>query len=100
MSSLQEITARRAMLVEQAARQRVELGAVYGNFQRPAAWVDKGYAVAKTIKSHPGVALGAAAMLAAVLVKRGSLGQLAGIAVKVARVAVPVARFWLARRNR
>ncbi len=99
MSSLEQIAARRAALIERAAHQRAALGECYRQFERPAALFDKGYAVARKIKSHPGVAMGATAALAAILLKRGMLGSLADVAVKAARFVMPVARFWLARRK-
>jgi len=99
MSSLEQLAARRAALIERAAYQRTELGAVCSQFQRPAAIFDKGYAVACKIKSHPGIAMGAAAALAAILLKSGTLGSLAGVAAKAARFVVPLARFWLARNK-
>lgn len=97
MSNLQQIATRRAALIERAAQQRAELGAICGQFQRPAAMFDKGYAMACGIKSHPGLALGATALLALVLIKRGA-GKMAEFAVKIAKFAVPVARFWLLRK--
>lgn len=99
MNNLQQIVARRAALIERSTRQRAELETVCSRFQRPAAMFDKGYAMARKVKSHPGIMLGAAALLALVLAKRGALGTLAGAAVKVAKVAVPVVRFWWARRK-
>lgn len=98
MSNLQQIATRRAALIERAAQQRAELGAICGQFQRPAAMFDKGYAMASGIKSHPGLALGATALLALVLIKRGAIGKVAEFAVKIAKFAVPVARFWLLRK--
>jgi len=100
MSSLEQIAARRAALIERAAHQRAELGAVCSQLQRPVAIFDKGYAVACKIKSHPGVVMGATAALALILIKRGALGTLADVAVRAARFAMPVARFWLARKNK
>lgn len=98
MSELEQIAERRRALIERAALQRSELGDVYRRFQHPAALFDKGYAMACRIKSHPGIALGAAAVLVLVLIKRGALGKLAGVAVKTARFVVPIARFWLSRK--
>lgn len=99
MSSLEQIAARRAALIERAAHQRAELGAVCSRFQRPAALFDKGYALAGKVKSHPGIAIGATAALSLILLKRGTLGSLVGIAAKAARYAMPMARFWLARKK-
>jgi hypothetical protein len=98
MSNLQQIVAHRTALVEKAARQRAELGAVCSQFQRPAAIFDKGYAVASKIQSHPGIVMGATAALALVLIKRGVLGKLVGVAAKAASFAMPVVRFWLSRK--
>lgn len=98
MNNQQQIVARRNALIEQAARQRAELSAVCSQFQRPAALFDKGYAVAGKIKSHPGIALGATAALAVILVKRGLLGKLVGVATQAARYALPVVRFWWTRK--
>jgi hypothetical protein len=94
MSNLQQIAARRAALIEKAAHQRAELGALCRQFHRPAAMFDKGCAMACRIKSHPGLVIGATAVLALILIKRGAVGKLAGVAVKVAKFAVPVARVW------
>ncbi len=98
MNNLQQIAARRAALIAQAARQRAELGALCGQLQRPAALFDKGYAVASRIKSHPGIALGATAALAIILIKRGVLGKLAGVATQAVRFASPALRFWWSRK--
>lgn len=98
MNNLQQIVARRNALIEQAARQRAELSAICSQFQRPAALFDKGYAVAGKIKSHPGIALGATAALAVVLVRRGMLGKLVSVAAKTARFALPAVRFWWSRK--
>jgi hypothetical protein len=94
MSNLQQIAARRAALIDRAAHQRAELGDACSQFQRPAAMFDKGYAMARRIKSHPVLAIGAVAVLTLVLIKRGAVGRLTGVAVKAVQFAVPVARFW------
>ena len=99
MSSLEQIAARRAALIERAAHQRAEFAVACSQLQRPAAIFDKGYAVACRIKSHPSIAMGATAVLALILIRRGALGALAGVAVKAARFVMPVARFWLARKK-
>jgi hypothetical protein len=99
MNSLQQIAIRRATLIKRAAQERAELGAVCGQFQRPVALFDKGYAIASKIKEHPGIAMGATAALSLILLKRGTLGSLIGVATKAAKFAMPVARFWLARKR-
>ena len=98
MSNLEQIAARRAALIERAAHQRDQLGAVCSQFQRPAAIFDKSYAMACRIKSHPGIAIGATSVLALVLIRRGAIGKLASVAVKAAKFVVPFARFWLSRK--
>lgn len=97
-NKLDKIAARRVVLIERAAHQRAELEALCVKFKQPAALFDKGYAVASKVRAHPGIAMGAATVLALILIKRGLIGKLAGFAVKTARVAVPVARFWLSRK--
>lgn len=96
MNKLERIAARRAALIERAALQRAELGAAYGRFQRPAAFFDKGYAIARGIKSHSGIVIGAAAAL--VLVRPRAIGKLAGCFMKAAKFAMPVVQFWLSRK--
>lgn len=99
MNSLQQIAVKRATLIKRAAQEREELGAVCGQFQRPVALIDKGYAIASKIKEHPGIAMGATAALSLILFKRGALGSLVGVAAKAAKYAMPMARFWLARKK-
>jgi hypothetical protein len=99
MNSLQQIAVRRATLIKRAAQERAELGAVCGQFRRPVALFDKGYAIASKIKEHPGIAMGATAALSLILLKRGTLGSLVGIAAKAVKYAMPMARFWLARKK-
>lgn len=96
MNKLEQITARRTALIERAAQQRAELAAVYNQLQRPAAIFDKGYAVARGIKSHAGIAIGAAAAL--VLARPHVIGKVAGGVMKAAKFAMPVVQFWLSRK--
>jgi hypothetical protein len=98
MSNPEQIAAQRAALIERIAFQRAELGAIYSQFQRPAAIFDKGYALACGIKSHPGIAIGASAVLALALIKRGVIGKLACVSAMTAKFVVPIARFWLSRK--
>lgn len=99
MNSLQQIAIRRAALIKRAAQERAELGAACGQFQRPVVLFDKGYTIARKIREHPGIAIGATAALSLVLLKRGALGSLGGIATRVVKYAMPMARFWLARKK-
>lgn len=96
MNNLEQIAARRAALIEQAAHQRAELGAVYSQFQRPAAIFDKGYAIARGIKAHSGLVIGAVATL--VLIRPGAIGKLARYVMTAARFATPVMQSWLTRK--
>lgn len=96
MNNLELIAARRAALIEQAACQRAELGAVYSQFQRPAAIFDKGYAMARAVKAHSGLAVGAAAAL--LLFRPGSVGKLARFVMKAAKFVTPVMQLWLSRK--
>ena len=98
MNNLEQIVARRAALVQQAAHQRAQLGAVFSQFQRPATIFDQGYAVARKIKSHPGVAMGTVALLALVLIKQGLIGKVAAMALNVAKFVAPVGRVFLSRK--
>lgn len=96
MNKLDLIAARRADLIERAARQRAELGAVYSRFQHPAAIFDKGYAIARGVKSHSGIVIGAAAAL--ILVRPRAIGKLTGIVMKAVKFAAPVVQLWLSRK--
>jgi len=44
--------------------------------------------MARSIKSHPGIAIGATFLLGLVVIRRGAIGKLAGVAVKAARFAL------------
>lgn len=97
MNNLQQIVTRRAALVQQAEHQRAELGAVLSQFQRPAAIFDQGYALARKIKSHPGVAMGTVALLLLVLIKQGLISKVAAIVLNAAKLVAPVGRVFLSR---
>lgn len=59
---LTEITRRRATLVAQAAAQRDELGRLLQPWQAPLAFVDRGIALARRVRTHP-LALAVGALL-------------------------------------
>lgn len=96
MNNLERIMAKRAALIAQAAAQRADLAVVYGQFQRPAAILDKGYAIARGIKAHSGLVIGAAATL--MLFRPGSIGKLARYAMRAASFATPMMQSWLSRK--
>ena len=54
---------RREWLVSQAAAQRSEVAYIASDLQKSVRWVDIGFAVGKTLRSHPVLAVAGASLL-------------------------------------
>ncbi|CAG0953449.1 hypothetical protein MTYP_00321 [Methylophilaceae bacterium] len=83
-----KVSARRALLLQRIAQQRAELGLWSQSLEPAAKILDSAYAVARLIKLHPKLALGAAIMTFIVMRKY----------LPVARISVAMmtaAKWWL-----
>ncbi|HEY3327762.1 MAG TPA: YqjK family protein [Novimethylophilus sp.] len=98
MSRLQQLAARRAVLIERAARQRAELGECLHRLERPAGIFDKGYALARAVRSHPAIALSTAMAAIFLLRKHLAVGRFAGAALSAAKMGMSLAK-WLPSRK-
>jgi hypothetical protein len=98
MSNLEQIRARRAVLINRGVRQRAELGELCGQWERPAGLIDKGYALARSVRLHPRLALTLGLAAVFLLRKHISIGRIAGIALTTARLGKPLERILLSRK--
>lgn len=69
MSRLQQLAERRAMLVERLAYERLELGRQFRELEQRSDYVNRGYSIAQTVRSHPKLAA-ASGVAAMYLLKR------------------------------
>jgi len=92
MNRLQQLAERRAVLVDQAARQRAELEVWYRSLERPMGLFDKGYALARGVCSHKImlVMAGTAAMF--FLRKKPAFVMLAGPLVAAVRYGMSLVK--------
>jgi hypothetical protein len=95
----QQLAVRRALLIERAARQRVELADLSRQLERPAGFFDKGYALARSIRSHPALALGTGAVAISLLRRSPFVGKFAGIALTTAKIGISLAKWLMQRRS-
>lgn len=99
MNRLQQLAVHRAALIERAAQQRSGLAVVFRQLERPAGVFDKGVAVARSVRSHPVIALtvGLAAMI--YLRKHAGIGRLAGTAFAALRMGISFAKRVSSRKS-
>ena len=98
MSRLQQLAARRANLIDLAAQQRIKLGELSRQLERPASIFDKGYAVVRSVRSHPKLVL-AGFIAVFFLRKRISIGKLTKAALTAARLGISVAKMLPSRKS-
>jgi hypothetical protein len=92
MMSIQEVEARRTLLLERIAQQRGDLQTLTQSLARPLSFFDKGYAIAQKIRQQPKFTLAAA--LAAAFVLRKKLPSL-----KMGFALLKVARWWFSKNS-
>lgn len=98
MKRLQQLAERRAVLIDRAARQRAELGECSRRLERPAGMFDKGYALARAVRSHPAMALSTGIAAIFLLRKHLVVGRIAGAALTAAKMGMSLAK-WLPSRK-
>jgi hypothetical protein len=98
MNHAQQLAERRALLIDRAARQRTELAEWSQQLERPAGFFDKGYALARGIRSHPALALGAGLVAITLLRKSTFIGKFAGTALTAAKIGISLAKWLLLRK--
>lgn len=69
MSRLQQLAERRAMLVERLAYERLEFARQYRELEQRSDYINRGYSLAQTVRSHPKLAA-ASGVAAMYLLKR------------------------------
>lgn len=95
----QQLAARRALLIERAAGQRFELAEWSRQLERPAGFFDKGYALARGVRSHPVLALGAGLVAINFLRNSSFPGKFAGITLAAAKIGISLAKWFLLRKS-
>lgn len=95
----QQLAVRRALLIERAAQQRAELAEWSSQLERPAGFFDKGYVLARGIRSHPALAMGAGVVAMTMLRKSALIGKFAGATMTAAKIGLSVAKWLLLRRS-
>jgi hypothetical protein len=95
----QQLAVRRALLIERAAQQRMQLAEWSQKLERPAGFFDKGYALARGVRSHPALAMGAGMAALALLRKTTLIGKFAGATMSAAKVGLSLAKWLLLRRS-
>lgn len=98
MSRLQQLAERRALLIDRSAQQRSALGDCYRQLQKPAGLLDKGLALLRSARHHPGLVLGAGVAAAYLLRKQISFARIASLATTAMRWGMPLASFLLERK--
>lgn len=92
--SLQQVNAKRAVLLQRIARQRATMVEMVQSLQQPARLIDQGCELVQQVRHSPKVLLLLAAALPLLIFhKRLSLA-------KVGLVTLTAVRWWLALRNR
>jgi len=99
MNHAQQLAKRRALLIERAAQQRIELAEWSRQLERPASFFDKGYALARSIRSHPVLVMGAGLVAIAFLRKSKFFVKFAGVVMTAARIGTPLAKWLLLRKS-
>jgi hypothetical protein len=83
--NLQKVAARRAMLLQRIAQQRIELGELAQSLQGPASFFDKGYALAQKVRQHPILMWGSALLGLIVFRKRLSIAKMSVTALTLVK---------------
>jgi len=99
MNHAQQLAERRALLIERAAQQRIELAECSRQLERPAGFFDKGYALARSIRSHPALAMGAGLIAMTFLRKRNFFVKFAGATLTAAKIGIQLAKWLLLRKS-
>lgn len=98
-SHAQQLAVRRALLIERAEQQRMQLAEWSQKLERPASFFDKGYALARGVRSHPALAMGAGVVALALLRKTTLIGKFAGATMSAAKVGFSLAKWLVLRRS-
>jgi len=91
--SMQQVVARRALLLQRIAQQRAEFGMLAQSLQGPASLYDKGYSITQKIRQHPKLMSGAALLTLIVFRKRLPI-------IKMSMTALTVVKGWLSLKTR
>jgi hypothetical protein len=91
-SRLQEITRRKEHLIEQCARQRDEVAALFRQIRSPFDFGGLGLKVARGLKAHPIVMAGISSLLAGGYA--GKLFKLTGECLTLLRLIRPLWLWW------
>ena len=99
MNHAQQLAERRALLIERAAQQRIELAECSRQLERPASFFDKGYALARSIRSHPALVMGAGLVAIIFLRKSNFFVKFAGAIMTAAKIGIPLSKWLLLRKS-
>lgn len=91
--SMQQVIARRALLLQRIAQQRAEFGILAQSLQGPASLYDKGYSITQKIRQHPKLISGAALLTLIIFRKRLPI-------IKMGMTALTVVKGWLSLKSR